>query len=222
MTITALEESFQFPMKRVGAATSPTISPLGSDAVAEGVAASDISGAADSVADAVAEAVADGVATVSGVAESEDERLITITVKSKIPAIAANKTRGEVDCFGAEDGLTGALFTGGKVVTLTGVGLLPPPTGTGGITKLFTDEDFFRAGAFLATFLTVFLAAAFLRAGAFLAAIFLRAGAFLAIFLATDFFLVGAFLATFFTAAFFLTATIELLLRIRKSRIGKV
>jgi hypothetical protein len=152
---------------------------------------------------------------------------MTTIARSAIPIIAAIKTRGEVDCLGAAlgfaagIGLAGATFAAGVVETLTGAGRFTPPTGTGGITKLFAEVVFFvadfftalflRAGAFLAAFLTTFLAAAFFLAGAFfatfLAAAFFLAGAFLA----------GAFLATFLTTflaaafflagAFFLTAT---------------
>jgi hypothetical protein len=136
-----------------------------------------------------------------------------MTARTAIPIIAAIRTRGEVDCFGAALGLAaGAAFASGVVETFTAEGRFTPPTGTGGTTKLL-DEDFFaadfltalflRAGAFLATF----FAAAFFLAGAFLvtflAADFFFAGAFLA----ADFFLAGAFLATFFAADFFLTAT---------------
>jgi hypothetical protein len=143
-----------------------------------------------------------------------------MTARTAIPIIAAIRTRGEVDCFGAALGLAaGAGFATGVVETFTADGRFTPPTGTGGITKLFAEDDFFaadfftalflRAGAFFAAFLTTFLAAAFFLAGAFLATFF--AAAFLATFFA------GAFLATFFTTffaaafflagAFFLTAT---------------
>jgi hypothetical protein len=132
-----------------------------------------------------------------------------MTARTAIPIIAAIRTRGEVDCFGAALGLAaGAAFASGVVETFTADGRLTPPTGTGGTTKLldagffaedFFAEDFFLAGAFLAAFLATFFAAFFL------------AGAFLVTFLAADFFLAGAFLATFFAADFFLTATMRLL-----------
>jgi hypothetical protein len=125
-----------------------------------------------------------------------------MTARTAIPIIAAIRTRGEVDCFGAALGLAaGAAFASGVVETFTAEGRFTPPTGTGGTTKLL-DEDFFAAD---------FLTALFLRAGAFLAtffaAAFFLAGAFLVTFLAADFFFAGAFLATFFAADFFLTAT---------------
>jgi hypothetical protein len=141
-----------------------------------------------------------------------------MTARTAIPTIAAIRTRGEVDCFGAALGLAaGAAFATGVVETFTADGRFTPPTGTGGTTKLF-DEDFFAADFLAEDFLT----ALFLRAGAFLAtflaAAFFLAGAFLVTFLAADFFftgaflaavffLAGAFLATFFVADFFLTAT---------------
>jgi hypothetical protein len=117
--------------------------------------------------------------------------------------MAAIRTRGEVDCFGAALGLAaGAAFATGVVETFTADGRFTPPTGTGGTTKLF-DEDFFAADFLAEDFLT----ALFLRAGAFLAT-FLAADFFFAgAFLAAVFFLAGAFLATFFAADFFLTAT---------------
>jgi hypothetical protein len=113
--------------------------------------------------------------------------------------MAAIRTRGEVDCFGAALGLAaGAAFGAGVVETFTADGRFTPPTGTGGITKLFAEDDFFAAD---------FFTALFLRAGAFFAAFFF-AGAFLATFLAAAFFFAGAFFAAFFTtffaAAFFL------------------
>jgi len=192
-------------MKRLGASTAATASPVAADSVASGVASSDISGAADSV------AVADADATGATSEPSDAGREIIMTARTAIPIIAAIRTRGEVDCFGAALGLAaGAGLATGVVETFTADGRFTPPTGTGGITKLFVEDDFFaadfftalflRAGAFFAAFLTTFLAAAFFLAGAFLATFF--AAAFLATFFA------GAFLATFFTtffaAAFFL------------------
>jgi hypothetical protein len=206
MTITDLAESFQFPIKRPGASTAATASPVDSEADADGVASSDISGAADS------DAVADGIAGATS-SLSEAGREITTTARSAMPMTAANRTRGDVDCFGAALGFAaGAAFGAGVVETFTEDGRLTPPTGTGGITKLFAEVDFFEAD---------FLTALFLRAGAFLAtflaAAFFLAGAFFTTFLAAAFFLAGAFLATFFTTflaaafflagAFFLTAT---------------
>jgi hypothetical protein len=141
--------------------------------------------------------------------------------RSAIPIIAAISTRGEVDCFGVALGFAaGAGFAIGVVVTFTADGRFTPPTGTGGITKLFAEDDFFaadfftalflRAGAFFAAFFTTFLAAAFFFAGAFFAAFFTT-------FFAAAFFFAGAFFATFLTTffaaafflagAFFLTAT---------------
>ena len=196
--MTDFDESFQFPIKRPGASTAATASV---DADAAGVASSDISGAADSDADAVADGIAGAASSFS-----DAGREMTTTARSAIPIIATSKTRGDVDCFGAALGFAaGAGFGAGVVETFTADGRLTPPTGTGGITKLFTAL-FLRAGAFFAVFFTIFLAAAFFLAGAFLAT-----------FLAATFFFAGAFLATFFTTflaatfflagAFFLTAT---------------
>ena len=198
-------------MKRPGASTAATAS-VDADCDAAGVAASDISGAADSDAEGVA----------AGAASSlfDAGREITITARSAIPIIAAINTRGEVPCLGAALGLAGADLTGAGVVeTFTRDALVEPPSGTGGITILLADVDFFaadflatflRAGAFFAAFLVTFLAAAFLRAGAFLviffAAAFFFAGAFFAAFFTT--FLAAVF---FLTAAFFFTATVKLL-----------
>ncbi len=191
MTITDLAESFQFPIKRPGASTAATASPVDSEADADGVASSDISGAADS------DAVADGIAGATS-SLSEAGREITTTARSAMPMTAANRTRGDVDCFGAALGFAaGAAFGAGVVETFTEDGRLTPPTGTGGITKLFAEVDFFAAD--------------------FLTELFLRAGAFFTTYVAAAFFLAGAFLATFFTTflaaafflagAFFLTAT---------------
>jgi hypothetical protein len=190
-------------MNLLGASTAATAS-----ADADGVAASDISGAADSDADGVAVGAASSL--------FDAGREITITARSAIPRIAAINTRGEVPCLGAELGLAGADFAGvGVVVTLTRDVLVDPPRGTGGITILLAEVDFFaaaffRAGAFFAAFFTTFLAAAFFRAGAFLviffAAAFFFAGAFFAAFFTT--FLAAVF---FLTGAFFFTATVKLL-----------
>jgi hypothetical protein len=191
-------------MKRPGASTAAT---------ASGVGSSDISGAADSV--------ADGVAAGAAVSESDAGREITTIARSAIPITAAIKTRGDVLCFGAALGFGAAGLTGaGVVLTFTRVALFAPPSGTGGITILLAEDDFFA----------VFLAAAFFLAGAFFAtffaAAFFLAGAFFATFFAADFFFAGDFLAaaffagaflvtfffaTFLAAAFFLTATFKLL-----------
>ena len=200
-------------MKRPGASTAAT---------AAGVAASDISGAADSEAVGAADSEAVGVAAGAASSELDAGREITITARSAIPIIAAIKTRGDVPCFGAALGLTGATgLTGvGIVVTFTRDELLELPSGTGGITILLAEVDFFAtflaadfffAGAFFATFLAAdfFLAGAFFFA-TFLAADFFLAGAFLATFLAGAF-LLTFFLATFLVAAFFFTATVKLL-----------
>jgi hypothetical protein len=189
-------------MKRPGASTAATASGVGSSVT---------SGAADSV--------AEGVTTGAAISESDAGREITTIARSAIPIIAAIKTRGEVLCFGAVLGFAGACLTGaGVVVTFTRVELFDLPSGTGGITTLLAEVDFF-AGDFLVAFLATFFAADFFFAGAFLAT--LLAGAFLVAFLAADFFLAGAFLATaflttfflatFLAAAFFLTATFKLL-----------
>ena len=159
-------------MKRPGASTAATASPVDSEADAEGVASSDISGAADS--DAVA--VADATGATSSFSDAGRE--ITTIARSAIPITAASNTRGDVDCFGAALGLAaGAAFGAGVVETFTAAGRLTPPTGTGGITKLFAEVVFFaadfltalflRAGAFFAVFFTTFFAAAFFLAGAF-------------------------------------------------------
>jgi hypothetical protein len=136
--------------------------------------------------------VADADATGATSSPSDAGREITTIARSAIPIIAAIKTRGEVDCFGAALGFgAGAGLATGVVETFTADGSFTPPTGTGGITKLFAEDDFFVAD---------FFAALFLRAGAFFAAFF---AAFFTTFLAAAFFLAGAFLATFLAAAFF-------------------
>jgi hypothetical protein len=209
ITITDFSASFQFPMKRPGASTAATASVV-AGSVASGVASSVISGAADSVAAGAA------------LSESDAGREITTIARSAIPITAAINTRGDVLCFGAALGFAGAagLTGAGVVVTFTRVALFAPPSGTGGITILLAEVDFFAvfltalfffAGAFLATF----FATAFFLAGAFfatfLAADFFFAGAFLATAFFAGAFLVTFFLATFLAAAFFLTATFELL-----------
>ena len=207
MTMTALELSFQFPIKRDGA--SP---------VAASVAAG-VSAAADS--DAIGSADAEIEGSVAGAASSFSlfEFEITIAPRSTTPTRTARRVLLDEPWRGAADGaadLAAVFGATGVVDTLTRA---DPVAGTGGITTLAAD-DFFAAdflAAFLgAAFLVVvfFLATAFL-ATAFLATFFFATVFFAAAFFAGDFFATD-FLATFLGAAFlaadfFFTATVFLL-----------
>ena len=201
-------------MKRVGASTAATASPVAADSLAAGVGSS----VASAVAAGDADSLAAGVAGADAVSESDAGREITTIARRAIPMIAAIKTRGDVPCLGAALGFAaaGALFAGvGIVVIFARDEFDPPPTGTGGTTNLLAEDAFLaaaflRAGAFLAADFFTALLAVFLTT--FLAAAFFFAGAFFATFLTAAFLRAGAFLATFFTEAFFLTATMKLLL----------
>ena len=205
-------------MKRVGASTAATASPVAADSLAAGVGSS----VASAVAAGDADSLAAGVVGADAVSESDAGREITTIARRAMPMIAAIKTRGDVPCLGLALGFgaAGALFAGvGIVVIFARDEFDVPPTGTGGTTNLlaevpFLAAAFLRAGAFLATFLAVDFFTAFLAVflTTFLAAAFFFAGAFFATFLAAAFLRAGAFLATFFTEAFFLTATMKLLL----------
>jgi hypothetical protein len=209
--MTALELSFQFPIKRDGA--SPVV------AAAAVVVAS---GVADAESDGIADALAAGVAAESSEFFFEFE--ITIPPRRTTPTSTNKRTLLEDPCLGASDGFgvafaaTGRDAATGVVETLTRD---PPVVGTGGITTFevvdFFAADFltaffatFFAGAFFATFFAVafFFAAVFFTT--FLAAVFL-AGDFLAAFFAVDFFAVDFLGAAFFAALFFFTATVYLL-----------
>ncbi len=195
--MTALELSFQFPIKRDGA--SPVV------AAAAVVVAS---GVADAESDGIADALAAGVAAESSEFFFEFE--ITIPPRRTTPTSTNKRTLLEDPCLGASDGFgvafaaTGRDAATGVVETLTRD---PPVVGTGGITT-FEVVDFFAAD-FLTAFFATFFAGAFFFAAVFfttfLAAVFL-AGDFLAAFFAVDF--LGA---AFFAALFFFTATVYLL-----------
>ena len=195
--MTALELSFQFPIKRDGA--SPVV------AAAAVVVAS---GVADAESDGIADALAAGVAAESSEFFFEFE--ITIPPRRTTPTSTNKRTLLEDPCLGASDGFgvafaaTGRDAATGVVETLTRD---PPVVGTGGITTIEV-VDFFAAD-FLTAFFATFFAGAFFFAAVFfttfLAAVFL-AGDFLAAFFAVDF--LGA---AFFAALFFFTATVYLL-----------
>ena len=195
-TRTDFEESFQFPIKRVGA--SPVAA---SDADVVAVAEEEASADADALGVADADSVAAGAA-VEEDASSEFDFDMTIAASATTPIKTARSTRLDAPWRGAAAALAGAGFAAEVVETFTaGRELCPgavfvavPVDGTGGIT---TDE----AEAFLAVdFLTVFFAA--------VRAVVRLAGDFFATFFATAF-LATAFLATFLvaflTAAFFAT-----------------
>ena len=215
--MTALELSFQFPIKRDGA--SPVV------AAAAVVVAS---GVADAESDGIADALAAGVAAESSEFFFEFE--ITIPPRRTTPTRTSKRTLLDEPCLGAADGLAvifaaaGRADGAGVVETLTRA---LPVTGTAGITN-FEVADFFAGDFFTAflvvVFLTTFLAEAFF-AGAFLttaffavvffATLFFATLFFAAVFLAGDFF--AAFFAVdflgaaFFAALFFFTATVYLL-----------
>ena len=208
--MTALELSFQFPIKRDGA--SPVVAPPVASvaaAVASGVACAEIDGSTA------------GAASSFPLPEFE----ITIAPSATTPTSTNKRTLLEDPCLGAADGFDVAFAATGRddevgvVETLTRD---PPVVGTGGITTL-EDDDFLAADfltAFLvvffaADFLTTFFAVVFLAADFFFAAVFFT-GDFFAAFLAVDFFAVDFFAVDFFGAAFlaalfFFTATVCLL-----------
>ena len=181
--MTALELSFQFPIKRDGA--SPVV------AAAAVVVAS---GVADAESDGIADALAAGVAAESSEFFFEFE--ITIPPRRTTPTRTSKRTLLDEPCLGAADGLAvifaaaGRADGAGVVETLTRD---PPVVGTGGITTVEV-VDFFAAD-----FLTAFFATFF--AGAFFATFF--AGAFFATFFAVAFFFAAVFFTTFFAAVFF-------------------
>ena len=208
--MTALELSFQFPIKRDGA--SPVVAPPVASvaaAVASGVACAEIDGSTA------------GAASSFPLPEFE----ITIAPSATTPTSTNKRTLLEDPCLGAADGFDVAFAATGRddevgvVETLTRD---PPVVGTGGITTL-EDDDFLAADfltAFLvvffaADFLTTFFAVVFLAVDFFFAAVFFT-GDFFAAFLAVDFFAVDFFAVDFFGAAFlaalfFFTATVCLL-----------
>jgi hypothetical protein len=217
ITITDLELSFQFPIKRDGASPDVAAAPV--------VAAS---GVAELEADAIADGLAAGAAGASSLFFPFE---ITIAPSARTPTSTARRTLLEDPCFGAADGF-GAVFAAagrtagaGVVETLTRD---PPVVGTGGITTfeaaLFFTADFFTtffavvflAAAFFTTFFAVvFLVADFFFAAVFLATVFLAAvflaGDFFAAFFVADFLAVDFFGAAFLAALFFFTATVFLL-----------
>jgi hypothetical protein len=211
MTITDLELSFQFPIKRVGA--SPVVS-----------AGTAVAGVSSTIAGSEASGAADSVATGAGTAASslslpEVETMIAPT--TRIPSRTAKRIFDEELLLelaaGFEDGA--ALLAAAEVRGAAGAGVVetltraPPIAGTGGITTC--DATFLRAADFFtAFFAVVFLAVVFLAT--FFAALFFTT-VFLAVFLALDFFTtffaalflaVVFFGAAFFAADFFFTATV--------------
>jgi hypothetical protein len=216
MTITDLELSFQFPIKRVGA--SPVVSAGTAVAgVSSTIAGSEVSGAADSV------------ATGAGVDPSSlslPEVETMIAPITRIPSRTAKRIFDEElllePAAGFEDGA--ALLAAAEVRGAAGAGVVetltraPPIAGTGGITTcdatFLRAADFFTAFFAVVCFAVVFFAVDFLAT--FFAALFFTT-VFLAVFLALDFFTtffavlflaVVFFGAAFFAADFFFTATV--------------
>jgi hypothetical protein len=216
MTITDLELSFQFPIKRVGA--SPVV-----------LAGTAVAGVSSTIAGAEASGAADSVATGAGVDVSSlslPEFVTIIAPITRIPSRTAKRIFDEelllAPAAGFDDGA--ALLSpaevrgaagGGVVETLTRA---PPIAGTGGITTC--DATFLRAADFFTAFFAVVFLATFFAAlfftTAFLA-VFLAATFFVALFLALDFFTtffaelflaVDFFGAVFLAADFFFTATV--------------
>jgi hypothetical protein len=211
MTITDLELSFQFPIKRVGA--SPVVS-----------AGTAVAGVSSTIAGSEASGAADSVATGAGVAASslslpEVETMIAPT--TRIPSRTAKRIFDEELLLELADGFEdgAALLAAAEVRGAAGAGVVetltraPPIAGTGGITTC--DATVLRAADFFtAFFAVVFLAVVFLAT--FFAALFFTT-VFLAVFLALDFFTtffaalflaVVFFGAAFFAADFFFTATV--------------
>ena len=197
--MTALELSFQFPIKRDGA--SPVV------AAAAVVVAS---GVADAESDGIADALAAGVAAESSEFFFEFE--ITIPPRRTTPTRTSKRTLLDEPCLGAADGLAvifaaaGRADGAGVVETLTRD---PPVVGTGGITTVevvdFFAVDFLTTAFFAVVFFATLFFATLFFATLFFAAVFL-AGDFFAAFFAVDF--LGA---AFFAALFFFTATVYLL-----------
>ena len=211
MTITDLELSFQFPIKRVGA--SPVVS-----------AGTAVAGVSSTIAGSEASGAADSVATGAGVDASSlslPEFVTMIAPINRIPSRTAKRIFDEELLLelaaGFEDGA--ALLAAAEVRGAAGAGVVetltraPPIAGTGGITTC--DATFLRAADFFtAFFAVVFFAVVFLAT--FFAALFFTTD-FLAVFLALDFFTtffavlflaVVFFGAAFFAADFFFTATV--------------
>jgi hypothetical protein len=221
MTITDLELSFQFPIKRVGA--SPVVSAGTAVAgVSSTIAGSEVSGAADSV------------ATGAGVDPSSlslPEVETMIAPITRIPSRTAKRIFDEElllePAAGFEDGA--AWVAAAEVRGAAGAGVVetltraPPIAGTGGITTcdatFLRAADFFTAFFAVVCFAVVFLAVVFFAVdflATFFAALFFTT-VFLAVFLALDFFTtffaalflaVVFFGAAFFAADFFFTATV--------------
>jgi hypothetical protein len=216
MTITDLELSFQFPIKRVGA--SPVVSAGTAVAgVSSTIAGSEVSGAADSVATGA------GV-DASSLSLPEVETMIAPI--TRIPSRTAKRIFDEElllePAAGLEDGA--ALVATAEILGAAGAGVVetltraPPIAGTGGITTcdatFLRAADFFTAFFAVVFFAVVFFAVVFLAT--FFAALFFTT-VFLAVFLALDFFTtffavlflaVVFFGAAFFAADFFFTATV--------------
>jgi hypothetical protein len=218
MTITDLELSFQFPIKRVGA--SPVVSAGTAVAgVSSTIAGSETSGAADSVATG---------AGVDASSLSLPEFVTIIAPISRIPSRTAKRTFDEeLLLAGFED--SAALVATAEERGAAGAGVVetltraPPIAGTGGITTcnatFLRAADFFTAFFAVVFFAVVFFAVVFFAVvflATFFAALFFTTD-FLAVFLALDFFTtffavlflaVVFFGAAFFAADFFFTATV--------------
>jgi hypothetical protein len=197
MTITDLELSFQFPIKRVGA--SPVV-----------LAGTAVAGVSSTIAGSETSGAADSVATGAGVDASSlslPEFVTIIAPITRIPSRTAKRTFDEeLLLAGFEDGA--ALLAAAEVRGAAGAGVVetltraPPIAGTGGITTC--DATFLRAADFFTAFFAVdFFAVVFLAT--FFAALFFTT-AFLAVFFAATFlvvlFLALDFFTTFFAALF--------------------
>ena len=189
--MTAFDESFQLPIKRVGA--SP-VAAAGS--IFDGAAAFDSAGAADSDAAGAADSDAAG----AGVIPSSDfspEFEITTTASTTTATSTAKRTLPEPPERGAALGFAAELERG-----VAGAGVVETFTGAVGRDAVTRDAGALRAAALrVVAFFVV----------DFFAALFFTADFFTADFLAVDFFAADFFAGDFFTAflaaLFFFTAT---------------
>lgn len=215
MTMTDLELSFQFPIKRDGA--SPVV-------LVASVTAGVSSGVADSVSSGAADSVAVGAAMSS---LSLLELVITIAPTNRIPSSTAKRTFDDdllLELVADFEEAAGSALAA-EVRGAAGAGVVetftrgPPIDGTGGM--MTCDAIFLRAADFFTVFLpvdflatffftTVFFTALFgalFFAALFLAGVFLVT-LFLVVFLTALFLVVDFFGAAFFAADFFFTATV--------------
>ena len=202
--MTALELSFQFPIKRDGASPVAAAGSIVTGAsVVSSMASSVASGAADSVT-AGSEAGASS--------ESFPEFEMTIAASNTTATRTAKSVLPYEPLRGAALGFAAAAFTAGFAAA--GAGVVETFTGVDALKAVAFLTALFLATAFLVVvffFATAFLATAFFLAVVFLATVFLTA-----LFFATDFFFAalffaGDFFTAFLTALFFLTATVYLL-----------